>query len=150
MCYALKIHFCFVMSLMRHFGGCQLMRACWMVVSFHKCLISVCCVLNINRAEKCPEWNEFVAAWSLCFLMMVMSRGERKAILCCVVQQRNSWLFGTALFSAQFQCLVWAGACDLAMNLHSYELAEVQPGLSCEYLLRCTAFILPHLKKIRG
>lgn len=92
----------------------------------------LCCVLNINRAEKCPEWNEFVAAWSLSFLMMVISRVEEGNTLLCSTAEKQMTVFGTALFSAQFQCLIWAGACELAMNVHSYELAGVELGSSCE------------------
>lgn len=58
----------------------------WIVASY-QCALD--CVLNINRAEKCSEWNEFVAAWSLSSEMMVIS-GERKAMLLgCVIQPRS-------------------------------------------------------------
>lgn len=58
----------------------------WIVASY-QCALD--CVLNINRAEKCSEWNEFVAAWRLSSEMMVIS-GERKAMLFrCVIQQRS-------------------------------------------------------------
>lgn len=34
----------------------------------------LCCILNINRAEKCPEWNEFASECSL--VMEVISKVE--------------------------------------------------------------------------
>lgn len=48
-------------------------------------VLSVCLrrVLNINRAEKCPEWNEFVAAWSISIVMMVISGVEEGNTLLC-------------------------------------------------------------------
>lgn len=73
--------------------------------------LCLCCVSNINRAEKCPEWNEFVAAWSLSFLMMMMmiSRVVEGNTLLCSTAEKQMTVFGSALFSAQLQCLIRAG-----------------------------------------
>lgn len=71
--------------------------------------VCLCCVLNINRAEKCPEWNEFVAAWSLSFLMMVISGVEEGNTLLCSTAVKQMTVFATALLPAPFQCLIWAG-----------------------------------------
>lgn len=67
------------------------------------------CVLNINRAEKCPEWNEFVAAWSLSFLMTVIREVEEGNTLLCSTAEKQMTVFATALLSAPLQCLTWAG-----------------------------------------
>ena len=78
--------------------------------------LCLCRVLNINRAEKCPEWNESVAAWSRGFVMMVISTVEEgRARLCSTTEKRMS-VFGSALFSAPFQCLMSAGVCEATVN----------------------------------
>ncbi len=60
-------------------------------------------------------------------------------------------VFGTALFSARFQCLIWAGVCELAVNVHSYELAEIELGSSCEYFLHYAYYIafIRHLTDLK-
>lgn len=73
-------------------------------------VLSVCLrnVLNINRAEKCPEWNELVAAWSLSFVMMVISAGEEGgALLCCTAESR--WLCLLLPYSTRSKRLICAG-----------------------------------------
>lgn len=64
--------------------------------------VCLCCVLNINRAEKCPEWNEFVAAWSLSFLMMVISRVEEgnTLLLCGTAEKTDDCVWCCLIFSS--------------------------------------------------
>lgn len=73
--------------------------------------------------------------------MMVISRVEEGNTLLRSTAEKPMTVFGTALF-AQFQCLIWAGVCELAMNVHSYELAEIELGSSCEYFLHYTYYIV--------
>lgn len=47
----------------------------------YQCVCAASWIL-IER-KNCPEWNEFVAAWSLGFLMMVISRVEEGDTLLC-------------------------------------------------------------------
>lgn len=74
--------------------------------------------------------------------MMVISRLEECNILLCSTAGKRITFFGPALFSALFQCLIGAGACDLAMNLHSYELAVMELGSYCKIIPRITNITL--------
>lgn len=78
------------------------------VASSNVLSVCLCRVLNINRAEKCPEWNEFVAAWSLSFVMMVISGVREGNTLLCSTAVKQMTVFATALLSAPFQRLIWA------------------------------------------
>lgn len=67
-----------------------------------------------------------MAAWNLSFLTVVISRVEQgKSLLCSTVEEQMT-VFGAALFSAQFQYFIWAGVCELAVIVSSYELAEIE------------------------
>lgn len=103
--------------LIRHFGVCQVIGTWWMETKPSPCglwchssnvlSLCLCHFLNINRAEKCPEWNEFVVVWSWSFVTMVISRGvEGSALPCCTAE--NRWL---CLLPCYFQLSLNACAC---------------------------------------
>lgn len=102
--------------------------------SFNVLSVCLCSVLNINRAEKCPEWNEFVAAWSLRFLMMVISRMEGGNILLCTAAEKQMTVFGTTSFSAA------VSVCAPAINGLTYEEDEMKLKSSWKYFLPSICF----------
>lgn len=120
------------MLLIRHFGVCQVIGTWWMETKPSPCglwchssnvlSLCLCHFLNINRAEKCPEWNEFVAVWSWSIVTMVISRGVEGSALPCRTAEEQMTVFAAVLFRAQSQCVcMCAGVCVCVVYLpHCY------------------------------